>query len=101
MIFGPGILGPGPAGSGGPPTPAAIRTAVTSSTAPNMYSTQSKRFSAAAPAAMNTPRSSRARPIPASSTRLRIRAATPDRPISRTNTNRLSSERLYSVSQPA
>ena len=39
--------------------------------------------------------------MPSSRTWLRCRAGTADRPISSTNTNRLSSERLYSVSQPA
>ena len=39
--------------------------------------------------------------MPISSTRLRCRGGTADRPISSTNTNRLSRDRLYSVSQPA
>jgi hypothetical protein len=98
--------GPGPGGwaSAAPGWVAlltASRTAVISSIAPNRYSTQPNRFSAAAPAAMNIPRSSRASRMPSSSTRLRSWGGTAERPISRTNTNRLSRDRLYSVSQPA
>jgi hypothetical protein len=102
----PKIFGPALSGLGRPPPCSvalvkASRPAVNSRIAPKMYSTQSNRFSAAAPAAMNTARSTRAMPMPSSSTRLRSSAGTAERPISRTKTNRLSRDRLYSVSQPA
>ena len=51
--------------------------------------------------AMSTPRSSRARRIPSRSTRPWYWRATRELLISRMNTSRLSSDRLYSVSQPA
>src|SRR5436190_5859165 len=50
---------------------------------------------------MSRPRSSRASRIPSKSTRPWYRRATPELLISRMNTSRLSSDRLYSVSQPA
>src|SRR5215831_7387184 len=68
---------------------------------PKRYSTQANCCRAAPPTAMSTPRSSRASRIPSSSTRLWYRRATPEPLISRMNTRRLSSDRLYSVSQPA
>src|SRR5215467_11586860 len=68
---------------------------------PKRYSTQANCCRAAPPTAMSTPRSSRASRIPSSSTRLWYRRATPELLISRMNTRRLSSDRLYSVSQPA
>src|SRR5215469_10879861 len=68
---------------------------------PKRYSTHANCCRAAPPTAMSTPRSSRASRIPSSSTRLWYRRATPELLISRMNTSRLSSDRLYSVSQPA
>src|SRR5215469_16337595 len=71
------------------------------SSAPNRYSTQANWCRAAPPTAMSAPRSTRASRIPSSRTRPWYRRATPELLISRTNTSRLSSDRLYSVSQPA
>ena len=50
---------------------------------------------------MKIPRSTSARATPSSSTRLCSFPGTADLLISSTNTNRLSTDRLYSVSQPA
>src|SRR5262252_2532628 len=69
--------------------------------APKMYSTQANWFSAAPPSPIRTPRSTRASRIPSSRTRPWYWRATPELLISRMNTRRLSSDRLYSVSQPA
>src|SRR5262252_8959449 len=69
--------------------------------APNRYSTQANWCRAAPPSAMSTPRSTRASRIPSSRTRPWYRRATLELLISSTNTSRLSSDRLYSVSQPA
>src|SRR5215831_21155821 len=69
--------------------------------APKMYSTQANWCSAAPPSPMRMPRSTRASRIPSSRTRPWYWRATPELLISRTNTRRLSSDRLYSVSQPA
>src|SRR5215468_37222 len=68
---------------------------------PKRYSTQANRCRAAPHTAISAPRSSRASRIPSSSTRLWYRRSTPELLISRMNTRRLSSDRLYSVSQPA
>src|SRR5215467_1386580 len=50
---------------------------------------------------MKIPRSARARATPSSRTRLWSSGGTAERPIRSTKTNRLSTERLYSVIQPA
>src|SRR5262249_55027933 len=83
------------------PRPKAIRAAVYSRNAPKIYRAQPKRFSAAAPSAMNIPRSRRARRIGSRRTRMWSSRGTAERPIRTTKMNRLSTERLYSVSQPA
>src|SRR5215470_4362840 len=69
--------------------------------APKRYSTQANCCRATPPTAMSAPRNSRASRIPSISTRPWYWRATPELVISRRNTSRLSSDRLYSVSQPA
>ena len=55
----------------------------------------------AAPAAMKAPRMTRASTMPISSTFCWYCRGTAKRPMMITKTKRLSTERLYSVSQPA
>src|SRR5215470_11672769 len=69
--------------------------------APKRYSTQANCCRATPPTAMSAPRNSRASRIPIIRTRPWYWRGTPELLISRRNTSRLSSDRLYSVSQPA
>jgi hypothetical protein len=73
-----------------------IFTAVNSRIAPKITNVQSTACTAAAPIAMNTPRSTRAPAMPYSRTRWVSTAGTANAAISSMNTNRLSTDNDFS-----